>query len=216
MHRDLSIALLVSILVHVGTLYGDRFINLKAKLQPKRVAETTLDLVVMPQIEADDIDRPLAEPDDVKLTFEAPQQIDLPQLVAEGFVQPLQPLPADRLRLNATALEIPGDAILRKYGNLDIFDPKNLDQIPQTRFRSSPNYPFEMRRSGIEGEVLVDFLVDIEGDVQNARALHSSNREFENAAVQAVAKWKFRPGRKNGQNVVTHMQVPIQFSLDAK
>ena len=33
-------------------------------------------------------------------------------------------------------------------------------------------------------------------------------------AVQAVSKWKFRPGRKNGHAVFTHMQVPIVFTLN--
>jgi protein TonB len=70
-----------------------------------------------------------------------------------------------------------------------------------------------MRRAGISGEVVVDFLVDTNGDVQNAYAVRSSQREFEAAAVQAVSKWKFKPGRKGGRNVITHMQVPIVFTL---
>jgi len=95
-----------------------------------------------------------------------------------------------------------------------VFDISKLDQIPQARFRTPPQYPFEMRRAGIAGEVLVEFLVDTEGDVQNAFAARSSQKEFEAAAVQAVMKWKFRPGRKSGQNVVTRMQVPIVFTLN--
>ena len=68
--------------------------------------------------------------------------------------------------------------------------------------------------AGISGEVLVDFIVDTNGDVRNAFAAHSSQREFEATAVQAVTKWKFRPGRKNGHAVFTHMQVPIVFTLN--
>ena len=62
--------------------------------------------------------------------------------------------------------------------------------------------------------VVVDFLVDTNGDVQNAYAVKSSQREFEAAAVQAVSKWKFKPGKKGGRNVITHMQVPIVFTLN--
>ena len=40
-----------------------------------------------------------------------------------------------------------------------------------------------------------------------------SRPEFEAAAVEAVSGWKFRPGRKGGREVVTHLQVPIVFSL---
>jgi protein TonB len=71
-----------------------------------------------------------------------------------------------------------------------------------------------MRRAGIAGEVVVDFIVDTHGDVQNAYAIRSSQREFEAAAVQAVSKWKFKPGRKGGRDVPTHMQVPIVFTLN--
>ena len=38
--------------------------------------------------------------------------------------------------------------------------------------------------------------------------------QFEAAAVQAVSKWKFKPGRKGGRDVPTHMQVPIVFTLN--
>jgi protein TonB len=97
---------------------------------------------------------------------------------------------------------------------IEVFDISKLDQQPVARFQARPQYPFEMRRAGIAGEVLVDFIVDSNGDVRNAYAVRSSQREFEAAAVQAVSKWKFRPGKKNGRNVNTHMQVPIVFTLN--
>jgi protein TonB len=95
----------------------------------------------------------------------------------------------------------------------DLFDLANLDQIPVARFQARPVYPFEMRRAGITGEVLVGFIVDSNGDVRDAYAIRSNQREFEAAAIQAVMKWKFRPGRKGGRAVNTRMQVPIVFSI---
>jgi len=35
----------------------------------------------------------------------------------------------------------------------------------------------------------------------------------EQAAMAAVSKWKFKPGRKGGKNVKTNMSVPINFHL---
>ena len=95
-----------------------------------------------------------------------------------------------------------------------VYEISQLDQTPVPRFQARPQYPFEMRKAGISGEVVVDFIVDVEGNVQNAYALRSSRQEFEAAAVQAVSKWKFKPGRKGGQDVATHMQVPIVFTLN--
>ncbi|MGH7947560.1 MAG: TonB family protein, partial [Opitutaceae bacterium] len=103
---------------------------------------------------------------------------------------------------------------IRKDKSGQVFGISMLDQTPVARFQSRPQYPFEMRRAGISGEVVVDFVVDTNGDVQNARPIRSSQQEFEAAAVQAVSKWKFKPGRKGGSDVLTHMQVPIVFSLE--
>lgn len=102
-------------------------------------------------------------------------------------------------------------AAKRKAGG--VFDISMLDHTPVARFQARPQYPFEMRRAGINGEVVVDFVVDTNGDVTDAYALRSSRKEFEAAAVQAVSKWKFKPGRKGGQDVNTHLQIPIVFSL---
>lgn len=93
------------------------------------------------------------------------------------------------------------------------FDPSFLDYQPIPQSRVRPIYPDGMRRAGIAGEVVVDFIVNANGDVQNAFAVKMSRREFESAALEAVSKWKFSPGRKGGRNVNTHLQVPIVFTL---
>jgi RNA polymerase sigma factor (sigma-70 family) len=94
-----------------------------------------------------------------------------------------------------------------------VFDISALDQTPAPRFQARPQYPFEMRRAGITGETVVDFVVDFNGDVVDAFAVRSSRQEFEAAAVAAVSKWKFKPGKKDGREVMTHLQVPIVFTL---
>jgi RNA polymerase sigma factor (sigma-70 family) len=94
-----------------------------------------------------------------------------------------------------------------------VYDIKDLDKTPQPKFQSSPQYPYEMRVAGITGEVVVGFVVDAEGNVQQARAVRSSRREFEGAAVAAVSRWRFNAGEKNGQAVNTQLMVPIVFKL---
>ncbi len=71
-----------------------------------------------------------------------------------------------------------------------------------------------MRRAGITGDVNVGFIVDSDGNVRDAYPISSSHREFEVPAVQAVSKWKFRPGRRGGKAVNTRMSVPIVFSFN--
>jgi RNA polymerase sigma factor (sigma-70 family) len=92
-----------------------------------------------------------------------------------------------------------------------VFDISKLDQAPRPTFQARPHYPEEMKNANVSGEVVVDFIVDANGDVQKAYAARSSQREFEAAAVEAVSKWKFAAGKKGGREVATHMQVPIVF-----
>ena len=58
----------------------------------------------------------------------------------------------------------------------------------------SPRYPPEALRLGTSGEVLVEFTVDTDGSVSNARVVRSTPaRIFDREAVAAVRRWKFAP-----------------------
>ena len=65
------------------------------------------------------------------------------------------------------------------------------------------------------GSVVVDFIVDTAGNVRDAYAVDATLPEFEETAVEAVSKWRFRPGKKDGHLVNCHMQLPIDFELDS-
>ena len=92
------------------------------------------------------------------------------------------------------------------------YTPSQVDSQPVPKLQVRPTYPFELRRAGKAGEVVVDFVVAANGSVVNAHAVKSSDKGFEQSAVESVAKWKFKPARKNGQDVATQMQVPIVFT----
>jgi len=94
-----------------------------------------------------------------------------------------------------------------------VYDPRALDRPPHLRLPVPPVYPAEMKKVGVAGEVIVDFVVDALGKVHNAYAVQSTQREFENAAVEAVTKWEFDPGQRGGRSVNTHLQVPVGFTL---
>lgn len=85
---------------------------------------------------------------------------------------------------------------------------------PVAVFQVRPQYPFEMRRARQEGVVTVGFIVDPAGATRELYVVRSSRKEFEQAALVAVAKWKFKPGTVDGRPVYVKMQVPISFTLD--
>jgi len=132
------------------------------------------------------------------------------------FAQLQQEASALRTQLQQVARAEAARETAARGAMAEVYDIAKLDRQPQPRFQARPQYPFEMRRAGTTGEVVVDFIVDVNGDVQKAFAVRSSQREFEAAAVQAVSKWKFNAGQKGGRAVGTHLQVPIVFSLSGE
>ena len=211
MRRDLIIGFVFTIALEFLVAWGGNLSHYKPKPKPKEDDQKIE--IVMPKIEPDEPEQVEDQQQQVPQEITPPMQSDVPQVVTpESFVQQIEPPPPDLSALSKNIVNIPETR--NPLQGIEVFDISKLDQVPSPRFQARPQYPFEMRRAGISGEVLVDFIVDTNGDVRNAFAVHSSQREFEAAAVQAVSKWKFRAGRKNGHAVFTHMQVPIVFTLD--
>jgi len=216
MRRDLIVGVILSLVIHGGILFGDKIIKFRPAPKKQKAEEPKIQVIEMPKIEPDEPDKVEATDEPIKpMDFAPPMQTDVPQLVTDtSFVQQIQPPPPDNVKPATGLLTIPENRDLSQFRGMQVFDINQLDQTPQAKVQGRPQYPFEMRRAGIAGEVVVDFIVDQNGDVQNAYALRSSQREFESAAVQAVSKWKFKPGKRGGRSVNTHMQVPIVFTLN--
>lgn len=89
---------------------------------------------------------------------------------------------------------------------------EELDRAPMLRYQAPPAYPPDLRRRGVGGEVLVEFIIDERGLVRAPRVLRSPHEALGEAAEVAVAQWTFFPGMKNGRAVATRLQVPIEFS----
>ncbi len=216
MRRDLIIGILVSALLH-GGLFASSFI----KTKPKQVAVAeempSIELMKMPELEPEEPE--VVDSEDApaeKVEFAPPMATDVPQLVqVDSFVQQIQPPPPEGIKPVAGVIAIPQGRLQGLGKGIEVFDINTLDQKPTPRVQIQPQYPFEMRRAGIEGEVVVEFIVDTNGDVRNPFIVRSTQREFEAAAIQAVSKWKFRPGKKGGRVVNTgRVQQLITFKIN--
>ncbi len=216
MKREIIIGTVGSVLLHVGFLYG---FNDKAP-EAVAAAEEAAPLIEMemPPIDEDKPDQVDELKDDTPEVLAPPTLVDLPTVVPlNAFTQQIQPPPPPGIKTAGTlAIPVNRTAELGQ-GMKDVFDLANLDQAPVPKFQARPVYPIEMLRAKVTGEVLVAFIVDAAGDVVEATAVRSSAQEFESAAIQAVARWKFKPGRKGNRPVNTKMRVPIGFDIaDAK
>jgi protein TonB len=94
-----------------------------------------------------------------------------------------------------------------------IFELTELDRRPQAIYREAPVYPFTMSRAGIEAKVIIRFVCDKDGKVVDPRVIRSPRMEFEKPALDAIRKWRFEPGIKNGTRVATRMELPLDFNL---
>lgn len=78
-----------------------------------------------------------------------------------------------------------------------------------------PRYPTELRAAGVEGEVLVQFIVMPDGKIAipSFRVLKSSAPEFEQAVRDALPAIRFAPAMVKGEPVAQLVQQPFVFQL---
>ena len=78
----------------------------------------------------------------------------------------------------------------------------------------APDFPNDLRNRGISGVVMVNVLIDTQGNPQDLKVAKSSNSAFEEPAVEALKKWKFKPAERDGAIVALRVVIPIRFSVD--
>lgn len=101
----------------------------------------------------------------------------------------------------------------QSLGSLEIFDIGELDQLPQARRQAPPVFPPSALRMGLNGRVILEFIITTEGRVIKVKVIRSSDPIFESYAIDAVRKWFFTSGQKDGEKVNTRTQVPIPFNI---
>lgn len=89
-----------------------------------------------------------------------------------------------------------------------------VDYEPEFVHRVVPTMPAGMLEQGVSGRATIEFVVDVEGNVTEAKVWHASRPEFGEAALAAVRKWKFKPAIKRGRLKACRMRVPITFRGD--
>jgi protein TonB len=79
----------------------------------------------------------------------------------------------------------------------------------------TPVYPDLARNAGIEGQAVVQALVDTDGSVIDAKILKSSgNTSLDNEAVQAAMRATFTPAKQRDQAVRVWVSIPYRFTLN--
>lgn len=78
-------------------------------------------------------------------------------------------------------------------------------------------YPHEAVRDGIQGRVMVEFIINKDGKVSDAKVVKSVSPELDEEALKVImASPKWKPGKVKGEKVRVSMTVPVEFRLERK
>lgn len=152
-----------------------------------------------------------------------------PELEAES---PLEAPPAPQLTEAAQPIPLSADlevalgsgGALAGFGEIralaatetvrqEVFDVSDLEQRPEPVSQVPPVYPPELKKARIEGLVTLVFVLSEEGRVEDPRVEHSTRPEFERPALEAIRKWRFRPGMREGRPVRSFIRQPLRFRV---
>ena len=109
---------------------------------------------------------------------------------------------------------VPGDILItvRDEQKPQIKKYTPCDEPPKLMSKIRPNYPQEAKDEGIEGEVIVKILVNKKGIVTETKIIKGIPI-LNNAAIEAIKKAKFKPGKYKGKSVDVWVRIPIGFEL---
>ncbi len=98
------------------------------------------------------------------------------------------------------------------YGG-GVFKVGNGVSQPAIIFKVDPEYSEEARKAKYSGTVVLSVIVDSEGKAREIKVLKSLGMGLDEKAVEAVEKWKFKPGMKAGAPVAVRAQIEVNFRL---
>lgn len=93
-----------------------------------------------------------------------------------------------------------------------------VEQMPEligglAAIQKQIRYPEIAKKAGVEGRVIVQFIVDESGSVLDPQVVRGIGAGCDEEAVRAVQQAKFEPGKQRGKAVKVKMSLPITFKL---
>jgi len=131
------------------------------------------------------------EPEPIRVVEEIEQEVELPETDII-FDIPEGPPPAE-----------PEGPIM--VGG-DVKAPEKISAPP-------PQYTEIARKARIQGVVIVQAIIDKQGNVTNVKVLKGLPMGLDQAAVDAIKKWKFEPATLNGKPVSVYYNLTVNFQL---
>lgn len=83
---------------------------------------------------------------------------------------------------------------------------------------ATPEYPSSLRQDGVEGRVILEFVVNTQGrvDMGSVKVMESSNALFTASVRAALPGMRFRPAKIGGRAVKQYVRQPFSFKLNRR
>lgn len=96
----------------------------------------------------------------------------------------------------------------------NLTDSSDLNVLPKVLKEIKATYPVEARRSKVEGDVILQVVIDEKGLVEDVSIFKGLSEALDAAAVTALQQFLFSPGVKSGKPVRTLIKYKYRFRLD--
>jgi TonB family protein len=161
----------------------------------------------------------------VETTLQGPPQLKLPQsnqlgdLLASNVTIPSNGSGGDSGMGNRHGSGIgtgdgPGFGSGTSGGCCDgVFAPGKGVTAPRAIYEPDPEYSEEARKVKHQGTVILTIVVDSAGHPRDVRIARSLGMGLDEKAIEAVQRWKFAPGVKDGVPVAVRVNIEVNFRL---
>ena len=84
---------------------------------------------------------------------------------------------------------------------------------PKAIYAPDPEYSEEARKAKFQGTVVLFVVVDEKGNPKDLRVIRPLGLGLDQKAIEAVEKWRFNPGKKDGKPVPVQATIEVNFRL---
>jgi TonB family protein len=84
---------------------------------------------------------------------------------------------------------------------------------PTVIFKQDPEYSEEARKAKFQGTCIVQIVVGVDGRPRDIHVVRTLGLGLDEKAVEAISKYKFEPGKKDGTPVATIANIEVTFRL---
>jgi len=193
--RDLNVAFTISLVILIAAFAFGKGCKMQ-EYKPKKAQETALEQIDL-QTEFEEPPPPPPKP-----------KVALPEEIEEVESEAEQ----DTINI-AETVEFDENEIPPPPPPTEVFEVFDVDEPPEPVVNVQPEYPEIARQAGLEGKVLVEAIIDENGNVIDARIKYSDNEIFNEAALAAMRKMKFKPAKQKGIPVKVKIIQPFIFKL---